>query len=196
MTITKKMCMFDLLRNTSVTKNRIIVAMSFAIVLTILVFSVVSIFRVSFSFSSSLQMYKYFIHIANVQEIIVDESIDDNQIKKTSMIASERNSNMIQLSVTEEQEEIYRWSNNEGKINPTLKFMVNTDNIVQIQNPTDKEHEMIVQSQNGKILVLSEDIYPNNSGQLTFRPNMTGTFQYHCEYHPDTMKGIVEVVNS
>jgi hypothetical protein len=110
--------------------------------------------------------------------------------------ASERNSNMIQLSVIEEQEEIYRWSNNEGKINPTLKFMVNTDNIVQIQNPTDKEHEMIVQSQNGKILVLSEVIYPNNSGQLTFRPNMTGTFQYHCEYHPDTMKGIVEVVNS
>jgi hypothetical protein len=99
---------------------------------------------------------------------------------------------IIQLDV-EEQQEVYRWSDNGGAINPTLKFIVNTDNIVQIQNPTDEEHEMIIESQPGNELATSGDIEPSGSGELSFRPNMTGTFQYHCEYHPATMKGPVEI---
>jgi hypothetical protein len=108
----------------------------------------------------------------------------------------EDDSNIIQLGVTEQQEEVYRWSNDSGAINPTLKFIVNTDNIVQIQNPTDEEHEMIVESQPGNELTTSGDIEPDNSGELSFSPNMTGTLQYHCEYHPNTMRGIIEVTDS
>ena len=78
----------------------------------------------------------------------------------------EEDSNVIQLGVTEQQEEVYRWSNDSGAINPTLKFIVNTDNIVQIQNLTDEEHEMIVESQPGNELVTSGDIEPNGSGEL------------------------------
>jgi hypothetical protein len=48
---------------------------------------------------------------------------------------------MHQLGVTEQQEEVYRWSNDSGAINPTLNFIVSTDNIVQIQNPTDVEQK-------------------------------------------------------
>lgn len=107
----------------------------------------------------------------------------------------EEDSNAIQLGVTEQQEEVYRWSNDSGAINPTLKFIVNTDNTVQIQNPTDEEHEMIVESQPGNELATSGDIEPNSSGELSFRPNMTGSFQYHCEYHPATMRGIIEVTD-
>lgn len=33
----------------------------------------------------------------------------------------------------------------------------------------------------------SGDIARSSSGQLSFIPNMTGTFEYYCEYHPDTM---------
>ena len=108
----------------------------------------------------------------------------------------EDDSNIIQLGVTEQQEEVYRWSNDSGAINPTLKFIVNTDNIVQIQNPTDEEHEMVVESQPGNELTTSGDIEPDNSGELSFSPNMTGTLQYHCEYHPNTMRGIIEVTDS
>jgi plastocyanin len=54
---------------------------------------------------------------------------------------------------------------------------------------------MIVESQPGNELVTSGDIEPNGSGELSFRPNMTGTFQYHCEYYPATMKGIIEVTD-
>ena len=39
----------------------------------------------------------------------------------------------------------------------------------------------------------SDDIAPNGSGQLVFSPNMTGTFTYHCTYHPFTMKGTIHV---
>ncbi len=99
-------------------------------------------------------------------------------------------SNVIPINVTE-QNEVYRWSNTEG-INPTLKFLKNTNNTVQIQNPTDEKHEMVIESQ-GNELASSGDIAPGATAQLVFNPNMTGTFGYHCEYHPDTMKGIIMV---
>ena len=52
---------------------------------------------------------------------------------------------------------------------------------------------MIIESQQGNELATSGDIEPISSGELSFRPNMTGTFEYHCEYHPDTMKGMIEI---
>jgi hypothetical protein len=108
----------------------------------------------------------------------------------------EDDNNTIQLDVTEQQEGVYRWSNDSGAINPTFKFIVNTDNIVRIQNPTDAEHEMIVESQPGNELTTSGDIEPESSGELSLSPNMTGTLQYYCEYHPNTMRGTVEVIDS
>jgi plastocyanin len=109
-----------------------------------------------------------------------------------AVTATQEENNIIQLGVVEQQE-VYRWSDDNGTTNPTLKLIVNADNIVQIQNPTDEEHEMIIESQQGNELTTSGDIEPNSSGELSFRPNMTGTFQYHCEYHPSTMRGMIEV---
>jgi plastocyanin len=70
----------------------------------------------------------------------------------------------------------------------------NANNIIQIDNPTDTKHELVIES-NETELASSGDIAPDGSGQLTFRPTMTGTFEYHCEYHPDTMKGNIEVTS-
>lgn len=94
----------------------------------------------------------------------------------------------IQISVTEDGE-VYRWSNIQGT-NPTLKFLTNVNNTVQIQNPTNEKHEMIISSK-GNEVASSRDVVPHSSGQLSYIPNMTATFEYHCEYHPDTMKGTV-----
>jgi hypothetical protein len=52
---------------------------------------------------------------------------------------------------------------------------------------------MIIGSQSGSELATSGDIEPNSSGRILFRPNMTETLQYYCEYHPTTMKGLVEL---
>jgi cupredoxin-like protein len=100
--------------------------------------------------------------------------------------------NTIELSALE-IDEVYRWSTDAGT-NPTLTLIANTENVIQIQNPTDEKHELVIESDDIE-LASSGDIAPDSSGQLTFKPAMTGTFEYHCEYHPDTMKGTIEVNN-
>jgi plastocyanin len=96
----------------------------------------------------------------------------------------------IQISVIEE-EEVYRWANIQGT-NPTLKFLTNANNTVLILNPTNEKHDMIIESK-GNEVASSGDIARSSSGQLFFTPNRTETYEYHCKYHPDTMKGIVLV---
>jgi plastocyanin len=160
---------------------------AFISIMIIFVFSAIA----SSGLGDFLQTYNNSFHIASAQRMS-DSSIDSSEMKITPVTASSGGggNTAIQLGVTEQQE-VYRWSDNNGTINPTLKFIVNRDNIVQIQNPTDEEHEMIVESQQGNELATSEDIEPNSSGELLFRPNMTGTLQYHCEYHPTTMMGTI-----
>jgi len=101
--------------------------------------------------------------------------------------------NTIKMSA-KEVDEVYRWSTDDG-INPTLKMTANANNVIQIQNPTDEKHELVIESYDTE-LATSGDIGPDSWGQLAFKPAMTGTFEYHCEYHPDTMKGTIEVVPS
>jgi hypothetical protein len=139
-----------------------------------------------------LHIYNNTIHIASAQQM--SDSSTDLDHTKITLTTSTKGGNAIQLGVTEQQG-VYRWSDISGKTNPTLNFTVSTDNIVQIQNPTDGEHEMIIESQQGNELATSGDIEPISSGELSFRPNMTGTFEYHCEYHPDAMKGIIEITD-
>jgi plastocyanin len=87
----------------------------------------------------------------------------------------------------------FRWVNTtNGVINPTLNFKVNTNDVIKIQNPTQALHQLIIDF-NGKQIATSGDITPGRSGLVSIKPNMTGAFAYHCLYHPDTMKGIIQV---
>ena len=109
--------------------------------------------------------------------------------------SSSSSSNAIQLSVKEEAGDVYRWvSSSDGTINPTLKVSPNTANILKIQNPTETKHELIIDTGTGG-QASSGDINPDSSGQLSFKPTMTGTFTYHCEYHPTIMKGTIQVAS-
>ena len=73
-------------------------------------------------------------------------------------------------------------------------MFTNANNVIKIQNPTDTKHELIIDT-GADVLPSSDDIAPSGLGQLTFNPIMTGTFTYHCAYHPYTMKGTIEIVN-
>jgi hypothetical protein len=87
----------------------------------------------------------------------------------------------------------FRWLNaTSGVINPTLNFKANTNQTIQIHNPTDFKHQFVI-DKNGKQLATSGDIAAGSSGQVSFKPNMIGTFGYHCLYHPTTMKGLIQV---
>jgi plastocyanin len=88
---------------------------------------------------------------------------------------------------------VYKWTNaTNGVENPELNLKTNDNNTIQIQNPTDTKHKLVLDLQ-GKEVATSGDIAPGASGQASFRPNGTGTFSYHCEYHPDTMKGTIKL---
>jgi len=87
----------------------------------------------------------------------------------------------------------FKWINSaSGETNPTLMLKANTPQTIQIQNPTQAMHQLVIDF-NGKQVATSGDIAAGSSGQLSFTPNQVGTFGYHCLYHPTTMKGIIQV---
>ena len=114
--------------------------------------------------------------------------------KSITATASTATNGMIKLSAKEVKSGVYTWiDNNTGKTNPTLKVSANANNTITIQNPTDTKHELIVDT-GSDVLPSSDDIAPHGVGQLAFTPNMTGSFTYHCAYHPFTMKGTIQIV--
>ena len=118
-------------------------------------------------------------------------SYDKGSSTSTSASASNSNTSSIALNALELKNETYRWQNTSEAINPTLHLIANTDYLIKIKNPTDTKHQLIIAS-NGTELAKSNEIKPGKNGKLNFA-NSTGTFEYHCEYHPDTMKGIIEI---
>ena len=119
-----------------------------------------------------------------------------NAPKATTATATTTNGTTIQLTAKEVSDGVYKWiDTNNGAANPKLKVFENANNIIKIQNPTDTKHELIIDT-GADVLPSSDDINPNSSGQLSFKPTTTGTFTYHCAYHPFTMKGTIQVVVS
>jgi plastocyanin len=128
-----------------------------------------------------------------VQSISAKKSSSEDKASSTSTDASASNSSSsIALNALELKNETYRWQNTSEAINPTLHLIANTDYLIKIKNPTDTKHELIIGS-NGTELAKSNEIEPDKNGKFTFNANSTGTLEYHCEYHPDTMKGIIEI---
>ena len=123
-------------------------------------------------------------------------SMQSTHAQEQGLVNNQTNSSQnmtktFQISVIEE-DEVYRWANIQG-INPTLKFLTNANNTVLILNPTNEKHEMVI-GLKGKEVASSGDVLKSSSRQLFFTPNTTETFEYHCKYHPDTMRGIVQAI--
>jgi hypothetical protein len=111
--------------------------------------------------------------------------------KNTMTSDKNLSANSLQLSANEKKG-IYTWANKEGT-NPILNFKQNADNVVQLKNPTDTVHQLIITSA-GKQVASSGDIKPGKSGELSFaNANQGETLEYHCLYHPSTMKGTITI---
>lgn len=107
--------------------------------------------------------------------------------------------NTIMLNATEVGEEQYRWTDTSGAENPTLDLVANNEYTVKISNPTDEEHELIIDSNaDGKTseIAKSGDIEAGDSVEFKFRTEDAGALGYHCEYHPDMMNGTITVFAS
>jgi plastocyanin len=147
---------------------------------------VISILFIGMTYSS-----QFFVQPIYAKKYSSDKSTDSTS---TSAFVSTNNNNSIALNASELKNETYRWQNTSQGINPTLHLIAHTDYVIKIKNPTDTKHELIIGS-NGTELAKSNSINPGNNRNFVFNANSTGLFEYHCEYHPDTMKGIIEITN-
>jgi plastocyanin len=88
----------------------------------------------------------------------------------------------------------YRWVNNTGGINPTLEIVKGKSFVIKIDNPTGDEHQLLIENSKGSKVGDSKEIKPGNKAEFEFKTDKSGDLKYHCEYHPDTMKGKIKVI--
>ena len=152
---------------------------------------IISILLIGMSYSSH-----YIVQSISAKSSSYDKgstsSKDSSSSSSKDSSSSNSNTSSIALNALELKNETYRWQNTSKAINPTLHLIANTDYLIKIKNPTDTKHELIITS-NGTELAKSNEMKPGSNGKLNLPVNSTGTLEYHCEYHPDTMKGTIEI---
>jgi len=67
-----------------------------------------------------------------------------------------------------------------------LMVTAGQDTTIQLVNEDGVEHSFTLDDDSA-----SQDVEGGENGSVTI--NVSGTIGWHCEYHPDTMKGTVEV---
>ncbi len=115
---------------------------------------------------------------------------EENENTEQTEITTQNTSGQIEISA-KEIDEVYGWSGS-NEINPAITLAANVDNVIQITNLTDALHEFVI-TLDGEEIAASGDVQPDSSGKFSVTPTQTGVYEYHCEYHPDTMKGIINV---
>ncbi len=111
----------------------------------------------------------------NTQYLTFDENIVDLKV-------SERNGNFV-------------WTSINGQANPDLDLKSGTRYIFQIESMENNNvaHQLIIQTEGGKQLTKSDVISNDNTDDFPFTFSEKGKYQYHCQYHPNTMHGNIIV---
>lgn len=117
---------------------------------------------------------------------------DDNNDDAASNDNSVQGNNTIILNPSEINE-TYRWVNSSGGINPILDITKGNVSQIKINNPTDEEHELIIENEKKLKVGGSEHIEPGKNTEFEFKFMNTDELNYYCEYHPETMRGIIKV---
>lgn len=81
-----------------------------------------------------------------------------------------------------------------GETNPTLQLQADTTYEIVWDNLDGEEHELILADENGEEVEASEEsATEGESVTLEFTASQD-LAEYFCEYHPDSMRGEIEVV--
>lgn len=119
--------------------------------------------------------------------------LDDNNHAATLDDNSVQGNNTIILNPSEING-TYRWVNSSGGVNPTLDLTKGNEYQIRINNPTDEEHELIIENEKKSKVGGSGDIEPGKNTEFEFKTMKTGELNYFCEYHPETMRGTIKVI--
>ena len=110
-----------------------------------------------------------------VQYSTMDENIVDLKV-------SERNNNFV-------------WTSMNGQVNPDLDLKSGTRYTFQVESMDNNNisHQLIIQTESGKQLTKSDVISNDKTDDFSFTFSEKGKYQYHCQYHPNTMHGNIIV---
>jgi len=127
-----------------------------------------------------------------------DTSLEGNIAENNTIILNAAEVGEVGEDETAEQgeDEAYRWVDSTGAENPDLNIISNTEYTIKIDNPTDEEHELIIDSEsagNKSAIAESGDIEPGKNVEFKFKTDQPGELGYHCKYHPDMMNGTINV---
>jgi uncharacterized cupredoxin-like copper-binding protein len=120
---------------------------------------------------------------------------DENNETKMSNTDVATGNNTIILN-PQETNETYRWVNSSGGINPTLGIAKGSEYLIKIKNPTDTKHELIIEDAKHSEIAKSKEIQPGKNTEFKFSTEKTGQLNYYCEYHPETMRGIINTIEN
>ena len=135
--------------------------------------------------------------VLNAAEVGEDETAEVGE-DETAEVGEDETAEVKAKDETAEgsADEMYRWVDSTGAENPDLNIISNTEYTIKIDNPTDEEHEFIIDSEsagNTSAIAESGDIEPGKNVEFKFKAEQVGELGYHCKYHPEMMNGTINV---
>ena len=119
--------------------------------------------------------------------------ISEKNIAYAQLEDSTASENIVDLKVSERNNN-FVWTSVNGQVNPTLNLKSGTDYTIQVESMDNNiTHQLIIQNESGKQLTKSDEISNGRTDDFTFTFRDIGIYQYHCQYHPETMHGNIVV---
>jgi uncharacterized cupredoxin-like copper-binding protein len=152
-------------------------------------------------------MLKFYLNVVVASLVLIVGMMIVSHVSNTSVLAQAdknnetRESNINEATVNntiilnpQETNKTYNWVNSSGGINPTLGIAKGTEYVIKIKNPTDTKHELIIEDAKHSKMGKSKEIQPGKNTEFKFSTDKTGQLKYYCEYHPDTMRGVINII--
>jgi uncharacterized cupredoxin-like copper-binding protein len=152
-------------------------------------------------------MLKFYLNVVVASLVLIVGMMIVSHVSNTSVLAQAdknnetRESNINEATVNntiilnpQETNKTYNWVNSSGGINPTLGIAKGTEYVIKIKNPTDTKHELIIEDAKHSKMGKSKEIQPGKNTEFRFSTDKTGQLNYYCEYHPDTMRGVINII--
>ena len=120
--------------------------------------------------------------------------VSKNSMANTKVQYSATDENIVDLKVSELNNN-FVWTSMNGQVNPDLDLKSETRYTFQVESMENNNisHQLIIQTEGGKQLTKSDAISNDKTDDFPFTFSEKGKYQYHCQYHPNTMHGNIIV---
>ena len=120
--------------------------------------------------------------------------VSKNSMANTQVQYPTMDENIVDLKVSERNNN-FVWTSMNGQVNPNLDLKSGTRYTFQVESMDNNNisHQLVIQTESGKQLTKSDVITNDKTDDFSFTFSEKGKYQYHCQYHPNTMHGNIIV---